>query len=232
MNQHAACGWPRPVQPGAPGVGVLPLRPRTLSDPSTWSFPVGCLTQRRGQCRGPQDRPSSVGHPTACDSQTSVPGQPWGLGPSRGPIGPGQPRCPTKPACRLEEARPQQPAGRGASWRVWQGSLSDDSRGREFPNDWEYFYFWACARFLPRTQYTPDKAEHKGPFRPFPFQCGCRGPPRPRQAPQEERLGRAVEREPNLLRVGSGSEVRSWTGLGPVPRTKAVCKQTSLFQEL
>lgn len=34
-----------------------------------------------------------------------------------------------------------------ASGRVWRGSLSDDSPCREFPNDSEYFYFWACAQF-------------------------------------------------------------------------------------
>lgn len=48
-------------------------------------------------------------------------------------------------ASRAEAQQP--PAEEGASWRVWRGSLSDDSRCREFPNDWEYFYFWACAQF-------------------------------------------------------------------------------------
>lgn len=57
-------------------------------------------------------------------------------GPSGGPQQPGQPG-----GGAAATGRP------GASWRVWQGSLSDDSRCREFPNDWEYFYFWACAQF-------------------------------------------------------------------------------------
>ena len=55
----------------------------------------------------------------------------------------------------------------GSSRRVWRGSLSDDSGCREFPNDSEYFYSWACTQFpTEEASELLIRLEHKGPFRP------------------------------------------------------------------
>lgn len=67
---------------------------------------------------------------------------------------------------------PAPPAGPAveASWWVWWGSLSDDSHGREFPDDLEYFYFWACAQFpSEKPGERLIRLEHKGPFRAHGF---------------------------------------------------------------
>ena len=56
----------------------------------------------------------------------------------------------------------------GSSRRVWRGSLSDDSCCREFPNDSEYFYSWACTQFpTEEASKLLIRLEHKGPFRPM-----------------------------------------------------------------
>lgn len=64
------------------------------------------------------------------------------------------------------------PAGRGwwwGPWRVWRGSLSGDSRGREFPDDWNIFTPGLARSFPLSAQQVPIRLGHKGPFRPFPF---------------------------------------------------------------
>lgn len=73
-------------------------------------------------------------------------------------VAPAQP-CPT------EAAPPEAAVEASWPWVGW-GSLSDDSRRREFPNDWEYFYFWACAQFpTEKASKFLIRLEHKGPFR-------------------------------------------------------------------
>lgn len=63
---------------------------------------------------------------------------------SRGGRGPPRvaPSSPSRPGRCVTKSRAVE-----ASGRVWWGSLSDDSRGREFPNGLEHFSFWACAQF-------------------------------------------------------------------------------------
>lgn len=118
-----------PEQPGSPGVGVLALEPRTLTQALRYSCTASAHRLSEAHRSRADQRLRTLPPPEEgqARSQDSL----WKLGEGEAP------EDPSSQGCRLP----------GASWRVWQGSLWDDSRGREFPNDWEYFYFWACAQF-------------------------------------------------------------------------------------
>lgn len=92
--------------------------------------------------------------------QGQLPGTLWP--PSSGPA--------RSPPCRAwsRTCGPRPLPRPGSSRRVWRGSLSDDSCCREFPNDSEYFYSWACTQFpTEEASKLLIRLEHKGPFRPM-----------------------------------------------------------------